>query len=256
MPVLFVGHGSPMNIIEDNQYTQNMRLLAQSMPAPKSILCISAHWITEGTQVLSSERPRQIFDFYGFPPELYKIKYEPNGSPRTAEQIEQKLPSDISQSTTWGLDHGTWSVLKHMYPQADVPTFQLSIDQNKSIEQHFEIARQLAHLREEGVLLMGSGNLVHNLRVIDWNPDAKVKQWATDFESQALSIILGPSGSKLEKIEKVFSLSTLAKAHPTVDHLLPLVYTMGGGSEDSKIEIPYFGFQNASISMTSIKSEN
>lgn len=241
-----------MNILDTNPFTQNMSQLGQVSPVPKAILCVSAHWLTDGTQVLSHDKPRQIFDFYGFPQELYQVRYEPNGDANTAIKIVEKHQQQFRLSQDWGLDHGTWSVLKHMYPAANIPTFQISIDKNKTVKQHFEIANLLRSLRDEGIMIIGSGNLVHNLRDIDWNPLADVKSWAVDFESKALEVLLSSENSNLEKLQNIFSMSTLAKAHPTAEHLIPLIYTLGVSEPDQAIQVAYSGFQNGSISMTSL----
>ncbi len=170
MPVIFVGHGSPMNAIEDNEFTKNFKNVIKNIPKPEAIVCISAHWVTEGTRVTAMENPKTIHDFYGFPGELYGIEYPAVGSPKLAEEIKDLLSDTTSVllDNNWGLDHGTWSVVRHMYPDASVPVVQISLDFNKSHKEHFDLAKNLTILREEGILIIGSGDIVHNLREIDF----------------------------------------------------------------------------------------
>ena len=170
MPVLFLGHGSPMNAIEENQFVAGFRNLAKTLPKPKAILCISAHWFTNGSKVTAMEMPRTIHDFGGFPQALFEVQYPAKGSPELAlETKELLLPTDVELDEKWGLDHGAWSVIKHLYPDADVPVIQLSIDYTKPAQYHFELARKLSALRTKGILIIGSGNIVHNLGLVDYH---------------------------------------------------------------------------------------
>ena len=254
LPALFIGHGSPMNIVEKNRFTENMAKIAASIPRPKAILCVSAHWETNGTKVLAADRPRQIFDFFGFPQELYEVSYKPEGAKAVAESVVPLVAGrghNVRVAEDWGLDHGTWSVLHHLYPEADVPTFQLSLDRGASLATHFEIARALSDLRDQGVLVLGSGNLVHNLRAIDWNPDAPPQPWAVRFDGMVCDVLQG-EGDRLQQVGKIFSDKEISAAHPSLDHLLPLVYAAGAGSEGGEAEIVTLGIQNGSVSMTSL----
>jgi 4,5-DOPA dioxygenase extradiol len=196
MPVLFVGHGSPMNAIEDNEFSRTWIAAGKALPRPKAILCVSAHWETEGTQVTAMEHPRTIYDFYGFPPELYAKTYPAPGSPELASRLRNLVGADeVALDQSWGLDHGTWSVLSRLFPKADVPVVQLSLDVRKSAREHYDLGRKLQLLREEGVLIVGSGNIVHNLRMVvfediafDWAVefDGKVRQWILDDDHEPI----------------------------------------------------------------------
>ena len=187
MPVLFVGHGSPMNGIEENGYTRTLRNLAQKIPAPKAICVVSAHWVTTGTHVLTVDRPRTIHDFYGFPKPLYEVEYPAPGAPVEAKRLafERHLIADHE----WGFDHGTWSVLRHLYPSADVPVFQLSLDHGRTFSEHAALGKELAHLRDRGVLILASGNLVHNLHQINWQMPDSAYPWAEEFDSKVKQMI-------------------------------------------------------------------
>ena len=169
MPVLFLGHGSPMNAIEENQFVTGFRNLAQNLPKPNAILCVSAHWFTKGSKVTAMEMPKTIHDFGGFPKELFEVQYPAHGSPELATITQELLlPTVVELDLHWGLDHGAWSVIKHLYPKADIPVIQLSIDYSKPAEYHFQLAQQLSRLREKGILIIGSGNIIHNLRLVDF----------------------------------------------------------------------------------------
>lgn len=252
LPSLFIGHGSPMNILDDNIYTQTMQQIGLTYPKPTAILCISAHWVTRGAEVLRAAWPRQIFDFHGFPEPLYQVRYTPPGAPAIADQMVLRNQS-LKASETWGLDHGTWAILKFMYPQADIPVFQLSLNANLTPVEHLKSAQELRHLAEKGVLIIGSGNLVHNLQSIDWNPQAPPHEWALEFEDQALAILKDGNLDSSEKVRRVFSLSLLRTAHPTVEHLLPLIYAVSNAESNHSAEILIKGIQNAAISMAMAK---
>jgi 4,5-DOPA dioxygenase extradiol len=185
MPVLFVGHGSPMNAIERNRFTEALAGLAERLPRPKAVCVVSAHWVTRGSEVLTVARPRTIHDFYGFPAPLYQIKYPAPGAPDEAERVAHELQIDANE--TWGFDHGAWSVLRHLYPEADVPVFQVSLDEGRSLPRHVELGAELAALRERGVLILGSGNIVHNLRRLEGNKDAAPFPWTVEFDTKVKS---------------------------------------------------------------------
>jgi 4,5-DOPA dioxygenase extradiol len=249
MPLLFIGHGSPMNAIEDNIFSRTWAEIGNLVPSPKAILCISAHWLTSGTHITSMENPRTIHDFGGFPEKLYQQEYPAPGSPEIAASIlHMRNEHIIHPDFDWGLDHGTWSVLKPMFPLAKIPVLQLSIDYSKPPEYHFGIAKQLIKLREQGVLVIGSGNIVHNLRQLTF--DNRIPDWAAEFDSRIASWI--ESGDD-QSVVNFLKLGSIAKmAHPTYDHFLPLLYTLGF---KVKGETPYFfndEFQMGSISMRSV----
>ena len=249
MPVLFVGHGSPMNIIDRNIFTETFQRLGRDLPRPSAIVCVSAHWITAQTQVLSSAKPRQIYDFYGFPEELYKIKYEPLGAPTIARSAGPPATEE------WGLDHGAWSVLHHMYPDANIPTFQLSLSSQLKPLEHLQMAQTLRKLKSDNVLILASGNLVHNLRRIEWDANAKPNAWAEEFEDFVINTLTKQNFSQSEMVEQIFSSSLLNLAHPSVEHLIPLIYALGASNEGQKPKIEVRGIQNASISMAAIRFE-
>jgi len=182
MPALFVGHGSPMNAIEDNLYTRTWRSMAERIPRPEAILSFSAHWYTKGTRIMNQENPKTIYDMYGFPRKLYEIKYNAAGSPRLAELSKGLITSETEYDDSWGIDHGTWSVLVHMYPKRDIPVFLISIDADAPPAAHYRIGKELAALREKGVLLFGTGNIVHNLRLVDRNKAGEGFDWAYEFD--------------------------------------------------------------------------
>lgn len=231
MPVLFVGHGSPMNAIEENEFSGNWKKIAGRIPRPAAILCISAHWLTEGTAVTAMERPKTIHDFYGFPEELYNVKYPAKGSPEHAKSIKKLVKTvAVGLDHEWGLDHGTWSVLRNMYPKAEIPILQLSLDYQLSPEKTFEIGKELGQLRKQGVLIIGSGNLVHNLMVI--NPGAKPYAWAAEFDNIVKDNL---SSGDYENLINYTKYPSAALAHPTNDHYLPLLYVIGAaGNEKPK----------------------
>lgn len=252
MPVLFVGHGNPMNAIEENNFTKTWKQIGINIPIPQSILCISAHWETRGTYLTAMSQPRTIHDFGGFPRELFEVQYPAPGNPALAVDIKQKLSQgevelDYSE---WGLDHGAWSVIKHIYPKADIPIVQLSLNHNQSSKQHYELAKELAFLRQKGVLIIGSGNIVHNLRTVDWNNMDSGFDWALEANEQMKSWIADGNHQELinfQKQGKAFDL-----AIPTTEHYLPLLYTLA--LQDKSDEISFFNDElvMGSLSMTSV----
>lgn len=253
MASIFFGHGSPMNAIEENEFTDTMKKAGRELPSPPAILCISAHWVTSGTYIQSSEHPKQIFDFSGFSKELHKIIYEPLGSPQYAKKINL-INHQIIMSTDWGIDHGAWSILHHMYPSKNIPVMQLSIDKNLSPIQHYKLAQSLSEIYREGVLCLGSGNIVHNLREISWNASARPFDWALEFEHLTVETVTNSNLSNEEKVVKIFSLDLLKRAHPTIEHLVPLIYNLGVLDKMISMKVLSRGIQNASISMTSFTS--
>lgn len=252
MSVFFVGHGSPMNIVADNSYTKNMLQIGSREGKPKAILTVSAHWITEGVKLTSAIKPKQIYDFTGFPEELYKIKYEPMGAADFVKEFSAGH-SNFQPSEEWGLDHGAWAVLHHMYPKQDVPAFQLSLNRNYNIDQHLQLARELKTLKDKNILILGSGNIVHNLRQIEWDSESLAKPWALDYENIVLEALSNKNYSTEQRLEKIFGSNLLQLAHPTLEHLIPLVYTLGAADETALPEVLINGIQNSSISMASIK---
>ncbi|MFX1411531.1 MAG: 4,5-DOPA dioxygenase extradiol [Promethearchaeota archaeon] len=254
MPVLFIGHGSPMNIISDNEFTRSLETLGKNLPKPKAILVISAHWLTSGTKVLCTEQPRTIHDFYGFPEQLYTLNYPSSGFPELAENICQKLAAyNVKCDYNWGYDHASWSILKHIYPKANIPVIELSLDygfndwQVKPLEYHYQIAQNLGFLRREGVLIIGSGNIVHNLRMIDYNVNAPIMEWAKELDATVKEIIINKRHHDLIHIEKLGANSRIGI--PTWDHYLPMIYTLALQDEEDSVKFLYEGFQHGSVSM-------
>jgi 4,5-DOPA dioxygenase extradiol len=249
MPVLFIGHGSPMNAVEDNPFTRMLRDLGGRLPRPRAIVCVSAHWMTEGTWVTAMDRPKTIHDFYGFPQELFDIQYPAPGSSELAARVAATVrdPAVHLDTEMWGLDHGAWSVLRHLYPRADVPVVQLSVHLEQPGEYHYRIGQQLRALREQGVLILGSGNIVHNLRQIRWEPDAEPFDWALEFDRWV--------GERIEARDHAALLEDVTRTRsgklsvPTPDHYYPLLYVLGASDERDTLRLEYEGIQNASISM-------
>lgn len=250
MPVFFVGHGSPMNALEDNSYTRSWRAMGKSViEKPNAILVVSAHWLTQGTFVSTNPSPETIYDFGGFPPELYKQTYPALGSPEFAKQV-MKLVPEIKEDKEWGLDHGAWSILKHLFPEAKIPVFQLSIDYYKPMQYHFDLAKRLASLREKGVLIISSGNIVHNLRKFFENPDAKSFEWTIEFDNWVKEKINARDFQSLIDYEKHGTSAKLSV--PTVDHYVPMIYSLA--LADKKDDIHYTNEETiASISMRAFR---
>lgn len=255
MPSIFLGHGSPMNALEKNSFTEALTTFGKSLAKPKAILSISAHWVTEGNFITSSAKPKMIYDMFGFPEELYEVQYPAAGDPQLAQQIIEMLPELKIQKDNgdWGLDHGTWSMLLHLFPKADIPVLQLSLNENEKLEYFFSLGKKIAYLREQGVLILGTGNIVHNLRKIDWNTNANVMDWAAEFESEVLKAVTDKNYEQLYKY--YLDLPHHQMAHPHIDHFLPLLVVLGSITSSDKLHYIYKGFQNASISMTSLHFE-
>jgi 4,5-DOPA dioxygenase extradiol len=257
MPVLFLGHGSPMNAIEDNAYRQSWQALGaefgKSLPKPQLILCVSAHWITRGWQLTGMAKPKTIHDFGGFPQALFDQQYPAPGAPAVAREIaagirEPKVGLDESE---WGYDHGTWSVLKPMFPAADIPVLQLSMDYGRPPQEHFALGRQLAPLRERGVLVVGSGNIVHNLRATRRGTSpTQAYDWALDFDAKTAALLEQGALAELAEFQKLGQVAQLA--HPTYDHYLPLLHAAGAAQPGEKLRFFNDNFQSASISMRSV----
>jgi 4,5-DOPA dioxygenase extradiol len=251
-PALFIGHGNPMNALADNSFTQALRDLGKRWPRPRAILCISAHWLTDGLQVTGMKKPRTIHDFYGFPKELFQVQYAAPGDPALAEKIVKALPElKIKVDTVeWGLDHGTWSVLHHLFPAADIPVLQLSIDIGKPAEFHYEVGKKLRFLRDEGVLILGSGDLVHNLRLASFAPEAKPFPWAQEFEAECKKSIL--AGDIDFFVEYQAQGEAAALSIPTPDHYYPFLTILGAWDPlKEKAKIEYEEIELSSISLLS-----
>ena len=249
MPTLFVGHGSPMNAIEDNQYTRTWRSMAERIPKPEVILSVSAHWYTNGTKIMNEEYPKTIHDMYGFPKELYEIMYHTVGSPSVAKISKALISSETEYDNSWGIDHGTWSVLVHMYPDRDIPVFQISVDAEAPPAIHYKIGKELKALREQGVLLFGSGNVVHNLRMLDWNKEGEGFDWAYEFDEYICENILNKNHENVVNFRRAGEAAKLAV--PTPDHFYPLLYVLGASDEEDKISIYNKSGELGSLTMTS-----
>ncbi len=250
MPAVFFGHGSPMNALTRNRYTEAWSAIARSATAPRAILAISAHWYTEGTAVTANERQKTIHDFHGFPQELYDLEYPAPGDPALAERVRSLLaPVQVRADTSWGLDHGTWSVLLHAYPGARIPVIQLSMDATQPASFHYEAGARLAPLREEEVLVAGFGNVVHNLRMMKRNAEDPAYDWALRFESAVRDALLSSDHQALVHFERFGEDARLSI--PTPEHYLPLVYVLGlqRGGEAASIAVE--GIENGSLSMLS-----
>jgi len=249
MPVLFVGHGSPMNAIEENEFSRAWIAAGASLPRPKAILCVSAHWETEGTLVTAMESPRTIYDFYGFPPELYAMKYPAPGSPELAERVIKLLGPAAGVDLEWGLDHGTWSVLARLFPKADVPVVQLSLDVRKSPQEHYDTGARLKVLRDEGVLILGSGNIVHNLRIMLW--EDKAYDWALEFDEKVKGWILDDDHEPIIHYEKHGHSAALAIN--TAEHYKPLLYVLGAKEPGEPVSFFADKVSMGSMSMRSVR---
>jgi 4,5-DOPA dioxygenase extradiol len=247
-PAVFAGHGSPMYALQPNRFTAAWAALGKSLKRPDAILVISAHWVTRGTWVTAMTKPKTIHDFGGFPPALFEIQYPAPGSPALADRIEELLNIPIVlEENEWGIDHGAWSVLKYLYPNADVPVVQLSLDGSKSARQHYELAKQLIPLRDENILILSSGNVVHNLRTMDWQTDAQPYPWAKQFNDFFISEILVGHHESLIEWEKYGDTAHLSV--PTAEHYWPALYTLALQQEGEHANIFVDGIEMSSISM-------
>ena len=255
MPVLFIGHGSPMNGIEDTEFSRRWTQMAKEIPTPKAVLVVSAHWFTKGTQITAMDFPKTIHDFGGFPQELFDVQYQAPGNPALAKETAELLHSaNVTLDHDWGLDHGTWTVVRHMYPEAKIPVLQLSIDYTKGAQYHYDLAKELYALRQKGVLIIGSGNMVHNLRMVAWD---KMKEpgygydWALQMNDKFKYLISAGDHKQLINYESMGREASLAI--PTPEHYLPLMYTLG--LKGSKDDLLFFNDKvvGGSLTMTSVR---
>lgn len=255
LPVLFIGHGSPMNGIEDNQFSQTWRKMGMEIQKPKAVLVISAHWLTRGTHITAMNNPKTIHDFGGFPQELFNVQYPAPGNPELAQATKQLITTtDVGLDHDWGLDHGTWTVVRHMYPDADIPVLQLSIDYSKPPQYHYDLAKQLAALRKKGVLIIGSGNMVHNLRMVAWDKLSEPEygfDWANEMNTIFKNKITDGNHKALIDYETLDKAAKLAI--PTPDHYYPMLYNLA--LQDAKDDISFFNDKavGGSLTMTSVK---
>lgn len=251
-PVLFIGHGSPMNAIARNEYSQTLNTLGEKLlkNPPTAILMISAHWESQNATYFTADKnPKQIYDMYGFPDELYQLKYQPLGYP---QMFDQKAVLDIKKSeNNWGLDHGTWSTLVHLFPQAQIPVVQLSLDRSKTFAQHYQLAQKLSDLRDQNILIIGSGNIVHNLRNFSWREDSPVMPWASDFDSWINELVTAREDQKL--VDQWQTHPSAKMSVPTPEHFLPLIYCLGASAstKENTPEVIFDEIQNGSIAMRS-----
>jgi 4,5-DOPA dioxygenase extradiol len=255
MPVLFLGHGSPMNAIEENEFVEGFRKIGKTIPKPEAILCVSAHWETRGTYVTAMEKPGTIHDFGGFPQALYEVQYPAPGHPELAEKIRLLTKATrIELDHTWGLDHGAWSVIKHLYPAADIPVIQMSLDYHQTPRYHYDLMKELKSLRNTGVLIIGSGNMVHNLGMVAWdkfNSDNFAYDWALEASEKMKKFIINGDHSNLidyRRHGRAFELAV-----PTPEHYLPLLYVMALKEENEEVHLFNDKAVAGSLTMTSVK---
>jgi 4,5-DOPA dioxygenase extradiol len=255
MPVLFLGHGSPMNAIEENEFVTGFRNIVKEIPKPAAILCISAHWETRGTLVTAMEKPTTIHDFAGFPKELFAVEYPAPGSPELAKEIKATIKKpEVGLDEKWGLDHGCWSVVKHLYPNADVPVVQMSLDYYETPQYHYDLAKELSWLRNKGILIIGSGNMVHNLRMVAWDrlgPTEYAYDWAIEANEKMKKFILDGDHQSLINYQSQGKAYNLAI--PSPEHYLPLLYALALKEENEKVNIFNDKTVAGSLSMTSLK---
>lgn len=254
MPLLFIGHGNPMNAIEENEFVKGFRDIIKEIPKPKAILCISAHWETRGTFVTAMQKPRTIHDFSGFPKELFEVQYPAPGSPDLAKEVKSLITkTDVGLDEKWGLDHGAWSVIKHLYPKADIPIIQMSLDYYRTPQYHYELAQEIKPLREKGVLVIGSGNIVHNLAKVEWRRlnETFGYDWAIEANEKIKKFILDGNHKELINFRsqgKAFDL-----AIPTPEHYLPLLYTLGLQDKNEEVKLFNDKAVAGALTMTSLK---
>ena len=254
MPVLFIGHGSPMNGIEDNEFSRNWSALGKEIPTPKAVLVVSAHWLTRGTHITAMREPKTIHDFGGFPKELFQVQYPAKGDPELAVETRQLVKSTtIGLDHEWGLDHGAWTIIRHMYPKANIPVLQLSIDYGKDLTYHYQLAKELLDLRKRGVLIVGSGNMVHNLRMVAWDKLYEPNygfDWAHAMNTRFKELILEDNHKALINYSSLGKEALLAI--PTPDHYIPLIYILGLKQTNEKVR--FFNDQavGGSLTMTSV----
>jgi len=250
MPAIFIGHGSPMNAIHKNEFTSDLQKTALSIPEPDAVLVVSAHWLTQGTRLTSGENPEQIYDFYGFPEELYKIRYQPPGSRGIAGMIIESVNGvTIYSDDDRGIDHAAWAVLKHIYPDENIPVLELSLDMNASPEQHYNIGKSLSVLRDKGILIIGSGNIVHNLQVMEYYEGVEPQSWAVEFDELVKKYLLEGNHTELIGYENWGKISKYAV--PTDEHYTPMLYTSALKQDGESLEFIHESIQHGSISMRS-----
>lgn len=252
MPVAFIGHGSPMHAIADNPFTRTLAAMRHRYPPPRAILCVSAHWMTKGTWVTHMTQPKTIHDFGGFPQELFDVQYPAPGSPAIAEVIQSTIvaPHINLDDSNWGLDHGTWAVLRHMYPDAHVPVLQMSLAMDQPPEYHYTLGQKLQSLRDQGILIVGSGNIVHNLRRVRWGDDAQAYDWAIEFDEWSKNRL--QEGDYAAFIKGHAASNAAQASVPTLDHYLPLLYTLGAADAHDELRFDYEGIEMGSISMRTL----
>ena len=252
MPSVFIGHGSPMNALANNSYTRSLSQFAKEIDKPKGILVVSAHWLTDGTYITAMDKPKTIHDFYGFPKALFDIEYPALGSKELVNRVSGLLGGVLNKDFgDWGLDHGTWAILKHMYPNADVPVVQLSIDRNESFQFHYEMGKKLSALREDGYLILGSGNIVHNLREMSRNEDAQSYDWAIEFDEWVKENLLQRNDRSL--FSDFLDRKSGQLSVPTAEHYIPMLYALGASENTEKLDFIFEEMQNASVSMRSFR---
>jgi len=254
MPVLFVGHGNPMNAIEENEFVAGFRKAGETIPRPNAVVCVSAHWETRGTFVTAMEKPRTIHDFGGFPRALFEVQYPAPGSPQLAEEVRRQVTrTEVGLDDRWGLDHGAWSVIKHFYPEADIPVVEMSLDRSQPAQYHYELARQLAPLRKKGVLIVGSGNMVHNLRMVAWDrlETPFGFDWALEAAEKMRTAIL--SGDHRLLIDYAAQGKVFDLAIPTPEHFLPLLYSLALKEEGEPVSLFNDKPVGGSLTMTSVR---
>jgi len=252
MPTIFFGHGNPMNALLSNAYTRGWAVIGSGIPRPKAVLAVSAHWYVPGTAVTAMPAPRTIHDFGGFPPDLYEVKYPAPGDPALASRVQKLLaPIPVRRDEKWGLDHGTWAVLCHVFPQADVPVVQLSVHETEPAAFHYEVGKRLSSLRDEGVLIIGSGNLVHNLHAYAWGRSVEPLGWAVRFEAQVRELLVAGDDGPLIAYEAMGHDAMLSV--PTPDHYLPLLYVIALRREGEQISFPVEGTDGGSVSMLAVQ---
>ncbi|HEX2694913.1 MAG TPA: 4,5-DOPA dioxygenase extradiol [Acidobacteriota bacterium] len=253
MPAVFFGHGNPMNALLDNPYTRGWAAIGKEVPRPSAVLSVSAHWYISGTSVTAMTAPRTIHDFGGFPPELHRVEYPAPGDPALADRVRDLLaPVSVEPDGDWGLDHGTWTVIRHLFPGADIPVVQLAIDKRQTAKFHFDVGKQLSPLRDEGVLIVGSGNLVHNLHANAWGQRAvEPYDWAVRFEDKARELLLAGNDGPMIAYETLGRDAVLSI--PTPDHYLPLLYVIALRRESDTIRFPVEGVDGGSVSMLTVR---
>lgn len=250
MPVLFIGHGSPMNAIQKNDFTSNLVKLTEIIPKPEAVIVISAHWLTRGTRITSGKNPEQIYDFYGFPEQLYQVKYQPPGSPDIAEMVADYIPGmSIVTDEDRGIDHAAWAVLRHIYPDENVPVLEMSLDMNAHPEDHYKKGMELNRLREKGLLLIGSGNIVHNLAVMDYYEGSAPHDWAVEFDERVKKCLMENNHEDLIEYEKWGKISKYAV--PTDEHYIPMLYAASMKQDDDNLEFIHESIRHGTVSMRS-----